>query len=273
MATGAGGLAAFVSTEDSFSRQAQLMRQKLIRPAIERLRVKFQGANVSDVEPQQIGDLFYGTPIRVFGRYASAGSVSVTLSGQVQGGQWKQTVDMYLPETDEGNSEIERMWAQKRVGRLLGSERAGEGSNRDEIVRLCEGYSIVSPYASMLVLENDAEYKRWKIEQRNAVRIQRDRESREVVQQRLAELRRQSADGFELNRGEKLVSTQRKPTAQQTPSPQQASQRGPTSERSPGRGIDLNVGGGGALEPVTVIVALTSVGAAALARRRRRQGM
>ena len=37
MATQAGGLAAFVSTEDSFARQAQLMRQKLVRPAIEDL--------------------------------------------------------------------------------------------------------------------------------------------------------------------------------------------------------------------------------------------
>ncbi len=86
MATQAGGLAAFVSTEDSFSRQAQLMRQKLVRPAIQDLKVQFNGAQIHDVEPQVFGDLFYGTPLRMLGRYGSGGSVAVTLSGKVQGG-------------------------------------------------------------------------------------------------------------------------------------------------------------------------------------------
>ncbi len=43
MAKQAGGLAAFVSTEDSFGRQAHLMRQKLVRPAIEEVAVQFGG--------------------------------------------------------------------------------------------------------------------------------------------------------------------------------------------------------------------------------------
>lgn len=279
MAKQAGGIAAFVSTEDSFERQAHLMRQKLVRPAIEDLVVQFDGASVKDVEPQLQGDIFYGTPLRMFGRYGAGESTIVTLSGKVQGGPWKQTIDMTLPQGDEGNSEIERMWAQKRVGRLLSNERAGQGSNRDEIVGLCEGYSIVSPYASMLVLENDAEYKRWKIEQRNAIRVQRDRKSREVVQQKLAELRRRSAEGFEMNREQTLTSTPSRtnatpaaPTQTQSNSPT----LDPTTQRSrPNRGIDLDIqlpggGGGGAIDPVTAVLALSTAGAAVMARRRRR---
>lgn len=281
MADDAGGLAAFVSTEDSFRRQAQLMRQKLIRPAIENVTVQFQGAEVYDVEPTECGDVFYGTPLRLFGRYASGGPVEVTLRGQVQGGAWEQTVEMKLPEEDEGNSEIERMWAQKRIARLLDMERAGKASQRDEIVRLSEGYSIVSPYASMLVLENDAEYRRWKIEQRNAVRVKRDRESRAAVQQKLAQMRERTQEGFRVERGEKLVST---------PSEEQASATGPAGRpedaadsRStaqpvqPSRGVDLNVehspgGGGGAIGPLTALLSLGAGGAAALRRRKRRRG-
>lgn len=280
MANQAGGIAAFVSTEDSFERQAHLMRQKLVRPAIEDLAVRFDGASVNDVEPQLQGDIFYGTPLRMFGRYGADGSTTVTLSGKVQGGPWKQTIEMSLPKGDEGNSEIERMWAQKRVERLLASEREGNGSNREEIVGLCEGYSIVSPYASMLVLENDAEYKRWKIEQRNAIRIQRDRKSREVVQQKLADLRRRSGEGFEINREQKLTSTPSRtdttpaaPTQTQSNSP--ISQ--PATQRSrPNRGIDLDIslpggGGGGAIDPVTAVLTLSTAGAAAMAHRRRRK--
>lgn len=279
MAKDAGGLAAFVSTEDSFQRQAKLMREKLVRPAIEDLVVHFEGSNVTEVEPNQLGDLFYGSPVQLLGRYNASGNVTVTLTGNIQGGPWKQTVDLELPDRDMGNSEIERMWAQKRVLRLLASERAGEGSQASEIVRLCEGYSIVSPYASMLVLENNSEYKRWKIEQRNAVRIQRDRQSREVVQQKLASIRdRNSADYS----AERLVSTKVKPAktqrqaapAQPTPAPVSRSpiQRTTPSRPATSRGIDFDfgVGGGGAIEPFTATMALASVGAALAARRRRR---
>ena len=156
---------------------------------------------------------------------------------------------MNLPDADDGNSEIERMWAQQRVSRLMGGERAGTAINRDEIVRLCEGYSIVSPYASMLVLENDAEYKRWKIEQRNVVRVSRDRKSRELVQSKLAELRQRAEEGFEVNRAEKLVSTQSPSDATRT---QRPSVSQPTSEaipqavpERPTRGVDLDFSSGG----------------------------
>lgn len=285
MAQQAGGLAAFVSTEDSFARQAQLMRQKLVRPAIQNIDVQFAGGAVTDVEPTELGDLFYGTPLRMFGRYGSGGTVEVTLKGQIQGSPWEQTVEMTLPSEDKGNSEIERMWASKRVARLLGQERAGKGSNQDEIVRLSEGYSIVSPYASMLVLENDGEYKRWKIEQRNAVRIQRDRKARSQVQQKLAELRKRTDDAFEVERAEKLVTTQNAPASpQSTPAaarPNNAANPSPmATPPNSNRGIDLDIGsggggggGGGAIEPFTAVLALGSAGAAALARRRKKRGV
>ncbi len=271
MASEAGGLAAFVSTEDSFARQAQLMRRKLVRPAIEDISIEFGDAGVHDIEPAQLGDLFYGSPLRLFGRYASTGDVEVTLRGKIQGASWKQTVQMNLPESDEGNSEIERMWAAKRVERLLNDERSNPQVNRREIVRLCEGYSIVSTYASMLVLENDEEYQRWKIEQRNAVRIQRDRESQAEVSKKLAILRQRSEENFEVNRGEKLVNTH-PAGSPDSAAPNQPAPTMPQPEPTQ-RGVDLNIGGGGggggAIDPLTAIATLTAAGAAALSRRRK----
>ena len=165
-------------------------------------------------------------------------------------------------------------------------ERAGKGSQLDEIVRLCEGYSIVSPYASMLVLENDGEYKRWKIEQRNAVRIQRDRKSRQVLQDKLAVLRDKNSADFEVNRGEKLVSTRtNSPASSNQPNGQpnggsQPPRNVPPASPPMDRGVDLDVapsfnsggggGGGGAIEPFTALLAIGAAGAAAWGSRRRR---
>ncbi|QDS96543.1 Vault protein inter-alpha-trypsin [Roseimaritima multifibrata] len=282
LATQAGGLAAFVSTEDSFRRQAHLMRQKLIRPAIANLSVNFSDSQIHDVEPQQLGNLFYGTPLRLLGRFKSGGPVEVMMKGQIQGAPWEQTVTVTLPTTAEkDNSPIERMWAFRNVSRLLDEERSGVAAHKDEIVRLCEGYSIVSPYASMLVLENDQEYKRWKIEQRNATRIERDRASRQRVANQLAALR-DSNRSFVTASDDKPSATKTAPAnPSNTASPKTdapaASPAQPASQPSPSN-VDLNIqrpesrsGGGGAIDPITAMLAISSAGAAALAGRRRKR--
>src|SRR5581483_10542364 len=68
----------------------------------------------------------------------------------------------------------------------------GSVSVQPEIVRLCEGYSIASEWASFIVLENDAEFARWKIERRNATRVQRDQRAQLALRNKLEDLRRQT---------------------------------------------------------------------------------
>ena len=85
------------------------------------------------------------------------------LRGTVQGAPFLKTYDVELPKAATDNPEIERMWAWHRVQSLLNEERreGKKGRHVPAIVELCEGFSIPSEYASFLVLENDAEYRRW----------------------------------------------------------------------------------------------------------------
>jgi hypothetical protein len=277
LAEGAGGLAAFVSQGDDFQRQAEAFRRKLMRPAMRNVRLDFAGGSVYDVEPQTLPDLFHGSPLRVYGRYKKAGPVAVTLAADVQGSPIKQTVELKLPEDDANNPEIERMWASRRVDRLLAEERtAGAEKHKSEVVQLCEGYSIVSPYASFLVLENDAEYQRWKIERRNAVRIQADRAAQEQVRKELARLREQAiANLGPQPNAETKPATPQAPinTTSTGPAPSAPSPTEFAASPSP-NSRDLQLpsfggGGGGAIDPLTGTLALALAGAAAAAARRR----
>ena len=94
-----------------------------------------------------------------------------------QGRSWEhlqQDVQLELPDANDANPEIERMWAWYRVDRLMEEREASRRfTTADEIVTLCEEFSIVSEYASFIVLENDAEYQRWNIERRNLARFAR----------------------------------------------------------------------------------------------------
>lgn len=225
LAGDSGGLAAFVSTGDNFARQAKAFRRKLMNPVATDLKISIEGSGIQvfDMEPKQMPNLFHGSPVRVYGRYSGSGTAKLSLRGNLNGVEWKQSADIEMPAEDKNNPEIERMWAWHRIdGLLKSSERSGAREGViPEIVRLGEGFSIITEYTSFLVLENDAELERWKIERRNAVRLARDREMQTARESTLAALRQKAAEG--LGPEPQLTSTQAKPEVtrnQNVPSPQ-----------------------------------------------------
>jgi Ca-activated chloride channel family protein len=194
LADDSGGLAAFISRGDDFKRQARAFRRKLMHPVATDLDIRFDGIQVYDVEPRILPNLYHGAPVRIYGRYQGKGTARVSLKASVQGVELDQTTELPFPAKDGGNPEIERMWAFKRVSRLL--KKADRTGTREqvtgEVIRLAEEYSIVTEYSSFLVLENDAEYRRWKIQRRNAARLDRDRRAQNTRQEALEAIRRKA---------------------------------------------------------------------------------
>ncbi len=277
LASDAGGLAAFISAGDDFRRQAEAFRRKLTRPAMTGVQIKFPEGNVYDIEPKQLPNLYHGQPLRLYGRYRKGETIAVELKADVQGLPLQDVVKLELPDRDEKNPEIDRMWAFQRVNRLMADGRRGGNleSLKPEIVRLCEGFSIASEYASFIVLENDAEYQRWKIDRRNVTRVARDRQAQNAVRVELARLREkaqqqlgpQSADTAAKQVGGNKPA--RPANTSNLPGPiDPASADQVASSRSNGGG------GGGAIDPLTALAACGLAGAGLLSRlRRKRNGM
>jgi Ca-activated chloride channel family protein len=272
LADQSGGLAAFVSAEDSFERQAASFRRKLMRPVATDLKIAIDGVEVYDVEPRQLPNLYHGAPIRLYARYKGAGEATVRVSGTVGGQTIATKTTIELPKSDSSNPEIERMWAWHKVDRLL-KEADDSGSRQnviDEIVSLGESYSIATEYTSFIVLENDAEYKRWKIARKNVSRLDRDRAAQKQVAQQLEDMRRQATDAI----GPTLASSEQPAGLSSPTSPTPADARSPqeVSNESP-RNRDLNIGGGskgggssggGAVDPVSGMILAGAAGAALL---------
>lgn len=271
----AGGLAAFLSQGDDFEQQAQAFRRKLLRPAMSDLKLDFDGAQIYDVEPQQLPNLYHGAPLHIYGRYRKAEPVTVTVSAEVLGKPITQNFVADLPETEDTNPEIERTWAWHRVHRLLADERASgsDGKHQQAIVSLCEDYSIVSEYASFIVLENDAEYRRWSIDRKNVGRIQRDRAAREQRREQLRQLRDQalSLQSPVKQQMPKSVALKPVPKVQRQVPSTNTAQR-PVVRRPAKSPFNFNLGGGGgggAIDPISGTVLLTLAGMGAWAKRRR----
>jgi Ca-activated chloride channel family protein len=288
LAEGAGGLAAFVSQEDDFSRQAQAFRRKLMRPVATGVRITVNGVKTSDVTPEALPDLFYGAPLRLSGRYKNSGDATITIDAEVMGQPISQTVQVNFPDVEDKNPEIERVWAFQQVEQLMADIRRNGDSPEavGKIISLCEGYSIVGEYASFIVLENDAEYSRWTIARRNATRVVRDDKARLQLQDQL-QLLRDSAlaqsgpaepEAIATAESEQRNLAQADPTL--TASPVTASPSGAPVQMRP---TDLNWapsssspnsqpysgGGGGAIDPFTGLLA-AGLAASAMYNRKRR---
>jgi len=277
-----GGLAAFLSSSANFEQEAQAFRRKLTRPAATNVRIAIEGAEVYDVEPAVLPNLFHGQPVRMYGRYKQSGDAKVLVKAEVLGSPLEQSLPVTLPATDDANPEIERMWALHRVSRLLGEDRKlGSTEQVGEIVRLCEAYSIVSPFASFIVLENDAEYQRWKIERRNATRIQRDRAAQAAVRERLELLRRETAQQVGPQRNSEVAHNSSQVDQSNRNATDLQPQIQPAGESLAPQPGDLSVNispdsgrsggsGGGAIDPITALAAagMAAIGWAARKRRK-----
>ncbi len=277
IAAEAGGLAAFISHGDDFMRQAQAFRRKLLRPVGTDLKIDVEDVGAYEVEPVTLPNLFHGSPIRIYGRYKTTGTARVRIRAAFGDALLDEWVELEFPETELANPELERMWAWHRVEALQFTDSR---SGIDEIVRLGEAYSIVTEHTSFLVLENDAEYRRWQIERRNALRLDRDHQAQRQVRERLKKLRRESLlalGPIESGAMEKVASSTapaspalRSPprTRQVRPARTEPAQPAPTHRRL---GLDAGVDedGGVAVDPTSVILAVVLLAGLAFVNRRR----
>ena len=268
LAMDTGGLAAFVSNRDDFNRQARGFRRALTRPAAANVKIDFADIAVYDVVPQQLPDLYYGSPIRVYGRYRNSGRVNVKVSADVEGHTVIADAPFEFPAVDNDNPELERMWAWHKVDMLL--KQADRNGTRaqiiPEIVRLGEGYGIATEYTSFLVLENDQEYRRWKIARHNVLRLKRERAAEKRVLAKFDGIRDRAMDGL----GPNAVDTQLvdiTPVRQSTAPPGTRPVRVPT-EPSQERRQSRNISFGGGSGPVGLLFTPAVLLLAWLKRRR-----
>lgn len=259
-ADSAGGSAAFISDSDP-RRCAEEILGHLVAPSVIDAKVSFSGVEVVDLETPGPFELFHGKPITIYGRYREAGSARCEIVGTAGSKPYRRTLSLSFPDFDDKAPEIEKMWAQRRVDRLLNAPKL-DGSTIDQIVRLGEDYGIASSYTSYIVLENDAAYARWKIAQRDAFRVTRQREAEDAVESQLKSLRRQSPNG--VNGTNQIASAQ--DAQRELPSKPTPIAPAPQPVESP----SSHPPGAGAIDPMmgAAILALAAISLAELIRAR-----
>jgi len=149
------GASAYVQPDQAIDEAVSTFYQKISTPVLSGLTLDMGPAQVEDLYPYPLPDLFAGSQLVLAGRYRSGGPVPVTLRGQVNGEEKVYTFDDLSLRSAGGEPFIARLWATRKIGHLLNQVRLAGPSQEliDEIVRLSTTYGIATPYTSFFVPE------------------------------------------------------------------------------------------------------------------------
>lgn len=150
------GAAEFLLPDQNIEEAISRFQNRVAFPLWTDLELSWSGGLVGDVYPQPIPDLFQGQPLEVVGRYHGPGPVTLRLTGQTAAGL--HTVELPLDLTAAGpeHSALPRLWARARIDHLLDLERQEpqrKAELRDEIIGLAVRYALMSPYTSLVAID------------------------------------------------------------------------------------------------------------------------
>jgi Ca-activated chloride channel family protein len=148
----------YVRPGESIETKVGALYQKVSRPALTDVRIRFEGIDAHQVYPKKVNDIFYGTELTLMGRYKPSSKGKLIVTGKAGGKAMRFEYPVALPKTSEENSFLPRLWANRRVSSELDALRTAGGSADPEvvnsIVKLAKRYGIVTPYTSYLITED-----------------------------------------------------------------------------------------------------------------------
>jgi Ca-activated chloride channel family protein len=153
-----GGFYAPVSNQDDVLGQVLLARNKLTHESLYAAKLAVRGVTVSDTTDFDLGKVFAGQQLVVFGRYQAGGAAAVDLAARVLGRDKTYSAALTFPDAAEGVPELERLWALDMIHAvqnqaLLGLMPAADASAK--VRELGLDYQLVTDETSMLVLDDE----------------------------------------------------------------------------------------------------------------------
>ena len=155
MAEGGRGTVSYVRPDQDVEEVVSSLTRKISFPALSDLRIVRAPAELEDLYPDPLPDLFYGEELILFGRYRGHGTGELVLEGSRAGVAQRFRYQVELPRREPGNEFIPRLWAARKAGALTAAIRlhGADPEVVEEIRQLGLRYGIITEYTSYLVEE------------------------------------------------------------------------------------------------------------------------
>ena len=149
-----GGMSEVLDLNTNPKLLATRIMHRIHRAQLTDLQIDWQQLTVYETYPRRIPELWAGSPVILFGRYAAGGKTEITLSGTAEGEPLDYTVDVTLPDAEPAHDVLAKVWARKKIGDLsaqMYSEDMPEVV--EEITRIALDYRLMSQYTSFVAVD------------------------------------------------------------------------------------------------------------------------
>ena len=167
------GFAISISNSDDIVGKILEAGSKITHESMHGVELKISGVKTGDMQPQQIGSVYRGQQIILFGHYWGEGSADIQLTGKVSGVNKIYRTQINFPANTNMNPELERLWAYAAIENLS-QEMHDFGENADSkqaITDIALEHGLVSDYTSMVVV-GDEVFQSLGIQRNNKQRVQ-----------------------------------------------------------------------------------------------------
>ncbi len=148
-------ISSYVRPNQDIEAKVSSFFKKIHHPVLANLKLSTTGgAQLAEVYPPQLPDLFHGDQLVILARYQGAGHAAVVLNGQVGPHDKTFNYEMNFKKHCDNRPFVEELWARRKVGYLLDQIRInGEQKELvDEVIVIAKRYGITTPYTSYLIM-------------------------------------------------------------------------------------------------------------------------
>jgi Ca-activated chloride channel family protein len=145
-----------IAVDDSIASIMTAFMRMISYPLIKNCAINYGGLATSEVLPNPLPNLLATAQLTVLGRYKGSGSYDITFSGKSSESSISLPQQLSFPQSEKSHPFIPRMWASAKISELLDQIALyGERAElKDAVKKLGIKYGLVTPYTSLIAIEN-----------------------------------------------------------------------------------------------------------------------
>jgi hypothetical protein len=150
-----GGFLTRIAADDSIYVAMKDLYRLLFLPKLRGVAFDHGTIGAYDVHPVPLPDIYAGDQLLTTGRYTTAGSTQIRMTGYAGGSFRSFEEQVSFSDTSYGLRAVSRYWGARKIESILDLiAQVGEQKELvDQVIALSIAYSVLTPYTAFLVVE------------------------------------------------------------------------------------------------------------------------